>query len=265
MPSPFPGVDPYIESSGRWGDFHGGMVAAMRGALNERLPEGYAAEIELYIWFHEPDARQRRQTGPDVYVTSSRRGSKGGARSTGGSATASSFRTLAFPSVVRRKHKYVRVVDLESNRVVTVIELLSPSNKAAGEDRDAYLNKRSETLAAGINLVEIDLLRGGRRLPLSEPAPEVQDYYVLVCRAWEFPRFAFQTFGLREPLPEIPIPLAPDVKDIVLPLKPCADRAYDEGKYLPRLPYAQPLSPSLRKGDSAWVRQVLAARPARDR
>jgi hypothetical protein len=251
-------MDPYIESSGRWGDFHGSMIVAMRAALNERLPEGYAAEIDLYVWFHEPDARERRRRmEPDVYVTSEGRTTRTRARGAGGGAVVSDFQRLAFPSVARRRHKYVRVVDLGSNRVVTVIELLSPSNKAGGEDREAYLTKRNETLAGGVSLVEIDLLRGGARLPLSDPPPAIEDYYVLVCRAWEHPQFSIRAFNLRDPLPVVPVPLDREVQDVMLPLRPCADSAYDGGKYLARLPYDQPLSPRPRKRDAAWVRDLL--------
>jgi hypothetical protein len=259
MPSPFPGVDPYIESSGRWGDFHGSMIAEMRTALNARLPEGYAAEIDLYVWFHEPAASDRQRGGePDVYVTSAGRASR--ARRPAGSGALSDYRKFAFPSVSRRRHKYVRIVDLASNRVVTVIELLSPSNKASREDRDAYLIKRNETLAAGASLVEIDLLRGGPKLPLSNPPPAVDNFYVLVCRAWEHPEFALRSFGLRDPLPILPVPLDAGVPDAMLPLGPCADAAFDGGKYRTRLPYEEPLRPRLQKEDAVWVRDLLRSK-----
>ncbi len=185
MPSPFPGMDPYIESSGRWGDFYGSMIAAIRGQLNARLPEGYAANIDL--------------------------------------------------------------------------ELLSPGNKKMGEDREAYLAKRNECFESRVSLVEIDLLRGGRRVPLSNPPPEIGDYYILACRAWEYPRAAFWPFTIRSPLPEVPIPLTKGLPDVLLPLRPCMDRAYGEGRYPTRLPYGQPLKPRLPKADADWVRDLLTA------
>jgi hypothetical protein len=81
----------------------------------------------------------------------------------------------------------------------------------------------------------------------------------MVCRAWEYPRAGFWAFTLRDPLPELPIPLAPDVAEVLLPLRRCVDRVYDEGRYGDRLPYDGPLTPRMRRQDAAWVRQVLAA------
>jgi hypothetical protein len=259
MPSPFPGVDPYVESSGRWGDFHDSMIAAMRASLNERLPAGYAAEINLYVWFHEPDARERRaRVVPDVHVTREP-ASPRLVKSRPGGALLPAPRRLVFPAVERRRHRYVRIVDVDTNRVVTVIELLSPANKASGDDREAFLAKRAECLAQGLNLVEIDLLRGGRRLPLGKPVPkDAGSFYALVCRAWEYPQVDFWSFGLRDPLPDVPVPLGRDVPDVLLPLRPCADRAYDEGKYRQRLPYRRPLVPRPDKRDIPWIRNLLA-------
>jgi uncharacterized protein DUF4058 len=254
MPSPFPGMDPYIEAAGRWGDFHGSMAAAMRAELNARLPRRYAAEIELYVWIEEPPGHRRRQIEPDLYLAE-----QPDAIEAAPGAVVAAPAIVTLPRVRAKKRKRVQIVDRDANRVVTAIELLSPSNKG-GEDRDAYLAKRGEYLASQISLVEIDLLRRGRRLPLGSPAPAVGDYYVLVCRAWEYPRAGFWTFGLRDDLPEVPVPLAAETGDVLLPLRPCVDRAYDEGRYFERLPYDRPLSPRPRSPDAVWIRDRLAAR-----
>jgi hypothetical protein len=108
--------------------------------------------------------------------------------------------------------------------------------------------------------VEIDLLRGGKRLPLSKPPPPLHEYYVMVCRFWEFPHAGLWTFGLRDPIPEIPIPLAPDVPDVPLSLRSGLDRAYAEGRYDEELHYDEHLLPPVGRADAAWVRDVLAAR-----
>jgi hypothetical protein len=249
-------MDPYIEASGLWGDFHGSMVVALRDELNARLPKGYAASIELYVWLHEPDTRKRgRRVEPDVFVTRE----KGRVPAARGAATVSPPAMIVLPAVERKRRKYVAVMDLKGDRVVTVIELLSPANKDAGDDRDAYLTKRGEYLGNKVNLVEIDLLRGGQRLPLGD-APEVSDYYVMVCRAWECPEAGLWTFSVRHPLPEVPVPLAQGVPDVLLPLRPCFDRAYDGGRYADRLAYDRPLLPRMRKADAAWARDLLAGR-----
>jgi hypothetical protein len=143
--------------------------------------------------------------------------------------------------------------------VVTAIELHSPSNKSPGPDRDAYLAKREEYLATGTNLVEIDLLRAGSRPPLGDNPPNAP-YYVLVCRAWEFPEVGFWTIGLRDLLPEIPVPLAEDEPDVPLAIRPCVDNCYEGGRYALKIDYGEPPDPPLSESDAKWARELLASR-----
>jgi hypothetical protein len=119
-------------------------------------------------------------------------------------------------------------VDKSNNRVITAIEILSPSNKTDGADRDAYLAKRDEYFLAQINLVEIDLLRSGLRPPLGEQTPEQFAYYLMVCRNTQFPKAGFWSFGIRDTLPEVPVPLKPEDPDCPLDLRACLDRGYEE-------------------------------------
>jgi hypothetical protein len=255
MPSPFPGMDPYIESSGYWGDFHGSMLSAIRAELNQRLPAGYAASIELFVWATEPEtARKKHPVEPDVYVREEKRR----LRKTATAAALAAPLTIVFPTGQRKRRKHLQIVDARTRRVVTVIELLSPGNKKAGNDREVYLTKRSEYLANRLNVVEIDLLRGGRRLPLGVAAPPIPDYYVLVCRSWEFPRAGVWSFSIRDPLPQIPVPVSSDLPDTLLPLRECVDRAYDEGRYAMALAYDEPLKPRLQQRDAAWARELVA-------
>lgn len=252
MPSPFPGMDPYIESSGLWPDFHLNLVVGIQAALNARLPEQYVAGIQVHVWIHEPDAATRTQLrAPDVHVARQ--------KSRGGTAVAAPA-TVVLPLTESVEQGFVQITDQHGVHVVTAIEVLSPSNKAAGADREAYLAKRNEFLNAGVNLVEMDLLRAGTRLPLGEPPPTPTEAYVLVCRSWERPRAGFWAVGLRDPLPDIPIPLDPEVPEVLLPLRPCIDHVYDAARYATRLQYDAPLTPRLREPDSTWARQVLAAR-----
>jgi hypothetical protein len=256
MPSPFPGMDPYIESAGLWGDFHGSMLPAMRAELNRSLPEGYVASIELYVW--TPQWKKGgRVTEPDVYVREEQRRKSPPA----GTAAVAAPSTIVLPAVERRKRKSLKVVDVRTRQVITVVELLSPTNKEAGEDRQNYLSKRNEYLANRLNLVEIDLLRGGRRSPLGDPPPPVADYCVMVCREWEYPRAGFWTFTIRDPLPSIPVPLKQELPEVTLSLRACVDRTYDEGRYAESLPYGETLHPRLSKDAAAWVRKLLADGP----
>jgi hypothetical protein len=162
------------------------------------------------------------------------------------------------PAVERRRQKFIKIEDLATGRVLTVLELISPANKQAGKDRDAFLAKRNECLASSVSLVEIDLLRGGRRLPLGKRTDKLDGFYAMVCRSWEYPQAGIWSFGLRDPLPEIPIPLTPEVAEPILALRPCMDRAYDGARYGMKLRYQAPLTPRLRGPDVVWVKDLLA-------
>lgn len=254
MPSPFPGMDPYIESSGYWSEFHTSMVVAIRDELNARLPPGFAATVDVYVWLESSEpGRSEQLREPDVYVTEE----PGRPRGTAAAAVADP-ETIVLPRTGTRRRRYVKIEDLSANRVVTVIELLSPSNKELGADRQRYLAKRDEYLANRLSLVEIDLLRGGRRLPLSDPQPRVVDYYIMVCRAWQYPQAGFYRFSMRDPLPDLRVPVVESLSDVVLSLRACMDRVYDGARYAAKLRYSEPLTPRPRKQDVAWLAGVVA-------
>lgn len=258
MPSPFPGMDPFIERAYLWSDFHLAMLAAMRAALNRTLPSKYAAAGDRHVWLLKPDEKtQRKLRKPDLFIT----GSEAAALPAGPAVATAAPATIMLPAVEKRGPRYLKILELPSRRLVTVIELLSPTNKR-GPQRKAYLAKRKEYWAAGINLVEIDLLRGGRRMPLGAPPPATCDYYVLVSRAWEMPRAGIWPMQLHDPLPPIPVPLDPGEQDVTLALQSCLDRAYDEGRYRTELDYDQPLAPPLSDLQLAWVQECLKAQAA---
>jgi hypothetical protein len=256
MPSPFPGMDPYIESSGVWGDFHGSLLAAIRADLNANLPSGYSASLELYVWGEDEAGSKKRAREPDVFA---RDDFHSGSRPHG-AATIPAPTTITLPTLKRKKRRYLRVVEQRSREIVTVVELLSPANKSAGEDRLHYLEKRNEYFAGGVSFVEIDLLRSGRRPAFGKRPPIVQDFYAMVCRSWDYPQAGFWTFGLRDPLPDIPVPVTEEDGDTPLHLKACFDRVYEEGRYPTSLSYDEPLKPKPGPEDRAWIESCLAHR-----
>jgi hypothetical protein len=241
MPSPFPGMDPYLEAQPFWGDLHSSMITVMKGELNRRLPASYTAWSDTYIWLHEPDAETRKGK-PDVFFTSA---------------------STILPAVRREGNRYLKIKEVRSERVVTVIELLSPTNKEPGEDREAFQAKRNEYLANRTNIVEIGLLRAGMRLTLGEPPPAQSDYYVLVCRAIDFPKTALWTFSVRDSLPEIAVPLHPKDGYVTLPLQRCFAAAYDFGSYPRAVDYRRPPRIPLSDADEAWARDLLNAERAK--
>jgi hypothetical protein len=254
MPSPFPGMDPYLEGS-LWSDVHATLIPEIRSTIAAQLPEGYIARIDQYVWVQDVDTQEKWLRGkPDAFVVESgSRPTKHGAAV----AVAEPTAYVTFPASKRTGNRVIKIIDQMARRVVTVIDLLSPANKTPGEDRTFYLDKRKEYLATDTNLVEIDLLRDGDRLPMGKPKPQPADYYILVSRAEDYPRVAVWALTVRDPLPTIPIPLKDGDPDVSLALRPCLDRAYDDARYGDEIDYAQPPDPPLREPDAEWAREFL--------
>lgn len=154
------------------------------------------------------------------------------------------------PEFERQAHLEIRV--RASRAVVTVLELLSPTNK--GRHRDQYLLKRDKILVSSVHLVEIDLLRGGEPMPAPDRPP--CDYSVVVSRAERRPEADFWPIGLRDPLPVIPIPLRGPDRDATLDLQALLNRVYDAGRYA-RDVYGGRPQPPLRPADEAWAARLL--------
>jgi hypothetical protein len=248
MPSPFPGMNPYFEQPGVWRGFHTSFLVKLMDRLSTAADPRYFVSVEesLYIEHQRPRRRELFAVA-DAAVTE---GDAGG-------AVVTAPVTARVPmGAIKRKHRWLTVRDTASREVVTVIELLSPSNKAAGDDREQYLRKRLRILRSAAHLVEIDLLRGGERMP-ADDAPE-SDYRILVSRRPARPNAAVWPVGLRDPLPLVPIPLRTGEPELVADLKPLLDAVYDGATYRRRL-YSSPPDPPLAPADADWARQFLPA------
>ena len=255
MPSPFPGMDPYLEG-GLWPDVHGSLIYTIRAALAARLPDGYFANIDQYVWLGE-DEEWNRRGKPDAFLTSDPVVPPS-PRKNGAVATAEPTLRVRLPSPKRvKRKKHIRLVDVGDESVVTVIELLSPSDKLPKQDRAHYLAKRDEYLAAGVNLIEIDLLRKGLRIPMGEPDPPDADYYFLVSRAAEYPDAGVWAFTVRDAIPPLSVPLKPQHDAIAVNLRACLDKAYDEARYEKLIDYMEPPEYALRTPDAAWASELL--------
>jgi Protein of unknown function (DUF4058) len=252
MLSPFPGMDPYLEAQPFWNDLQSTLIATVKGELKKRLPSGYSVWAGVYIWLHEPDAETRKGR-PDVFLSAKQK-----ELSAGGVATLSSPATSILPAVRREGNKYLKIRDVQSDRVITVIEILSPTKKTPGDDREAYLVKRNEYLATGTNLVEIDLLRAGPRMPLGDPTPPPANYYVLVCRASDFPKTGIWPISVRDALPDITIPLKPEDGFVLLPLQQVFAAAYEQGPYEYEVDYSKGPAVPLEEADAVWAKALLA-------
>lgn len=168
---------------------------------------------------------------------------------------------LPQPRFIKVRELYLHVLDAESREIVTVIELLSPTNKTPGERND-YLAKRDSLLDAGVNLLELDLLRGGRRIPTSEPLPP-GDHYAFLSRAAYPAEVSVFSWSLRDRLPTLPVPLRSAEADVMVDFQAVFDRTFDEGGFGYRLRYDARLAPPLSPPDWEWVAERLQGRTAR--
>lgn len=207
MPSPFPGMNPYLEQDDVWEDFHGRLIYVIAEQLGRHVGPHYIVKIEL--WLPEVDAF--------------------------------------------REH-HVEIRDLRNRRLVTAIEVLSPTNKTPGANRELYLGKRHELLASTTHFVEIDLRRGGERPPLKD-LPDC-DYYVMVSRARDCPRLGGWPIHLRDPLPTIRVPLADPDESVRLDLQAALQQVYDAANYGNYIYQSQP-QPPLQADDAAWASEVV--------
>lgn len=259
MKCPFPGMDPYLEHPGYWPDFHRSFIPYIRDALLDRLPGSYDARIDEHLRLVEYDDVEMQRVYPDVSVlhTPPNRGEPTG-RPVPPVATLEPV-TVPAPVMAEVRDVWIEIRHVPDSSVVTVIELLSPSNKI-GEGYHEYRAKRQAILGRPVSLVEIDLLLGGRRIHLPG-APETS-YAVFVSRADR--RESVDIFGwnLRDPLPSIPIPLRPPDADVVIPLGELFAVAYERGRYARALRYDQPPPTQLPQEDSEWARRRLDGRPS---
>lgn len=263
MPSPFPGMDPYLEASYRWQDFHTQFLVSIREVLVPKVRPRYSVHIERYVslmeWETGEEVAKRR---PDVTITEG----EPLAPATSG-VVATTVQTLesviittipiALAEFYDERHYYLEVRELTTQKAVTVIELLSPFNKQAGSGRDEYLQQRNDVLQGDVHLIELDLLRAGKRMPMGKPLPD-GDYHVIVSKADKRPIADVYSWTIRQPLPTIPVPLAGDDPDVPLNLQEVLNIVYDQAGYDYTLPYEQEPDPPLRPEDTEWAREILS-------
>ena len=259
MPSPFPGMDPFLESQ-RWRDFHTRFITILSERLTPCVRPRYVVEVEEYVYLAREEADPDRLIEPDLAIVDTDRDWSASLRSAGSTAVAIQPMVHTVPVPKRFRQAFLTIRSRESQNVVTVIELLSPWNKTAGEGRSEYLVKRSNVFCTPAHLVELDLLRGGQRLATREPLAPA-DYYVFVCRKERLPQVDVYGWTLRQPLPAIPIPLAGEDPEVDLDLQAAFTTTYDRAGYDYALDYRRSVEPSLEPATADWVRSLIAGPP----
>jgi hypothetical protein len=266
MKSPFPGMDPYIEARGLWEDFHNHLIEQISGQLVDAAPRHYRVRTgeRSYLVLVESGEKKDHPFIPDVSVKAPKRPKKGPKK--GGTAVAElapEEGPVALRAFIEEEHReaFVEIYEADpEQRLVTTIEVLSPSNKRPGTPGwDLYQRKRQSLLLGGVSLVEIDLLRGGQRMPMVDPWPN-SPYTLLLARAKKWGYCLAWPAHYRRPLPTIPVPLAKPDPDLSLSLQPLVGVIYQRYRYEDSIDYAKPLAPPLDAEDAAWLEQQLRAR-----
>ena len=251
MPSPFPGMDPYLEHAAHWQDFHTEFLTTIRRALTPLVGPRYFVQLEEHVYIHDMPPAPRTPVGrADVSVARSR--TSDGVGTAMGVLEAPA--EVDLPEQDEERIRFLEIRDRRGRELVAVIELLSPSNKRSGEDRELYLAKRREMLRTPAHLVEIDLLRGWAPMPVrNRPGG---DYSVMVSRAERRPKAGYWAIKLRERLPVIPVPLRLEDGDARIDLQAALNSAYEAAAY-ERFIYEVTPDPPLGSEDAAWAAQVL--------
>ena len=266
MKSPFPGMDPYIEARGLWEDFHTSLVYEIKLALARDVPDRYVVRAgeRSYLVLVESEGKKDHPFIPDVSVKTPHRPKKGTKKgSTAVAELAPEEGPVALRAFIEEEHReaFVEIYETDpGQRLVTTLEVLSPSNKRPGTPGwDLYQRKRQSLLLGGVSLVEIDLLRGGQRMPMLDPWPS-SPYTLLLARAKKWGSCLAWPAHYRRPLPAIPVPLAKPDPDLSLSLQPLVEVIYQRYHYERSIDYAKPLTPPLDAADADWLEQQLRAR-----
>jgi len=257
MPGPFPGMDPYLEK--HWGDVHARLITYASDQLQKVLPRSLRARVEERVVVTDSRWARKRSLFPDVRVietaSAARRTSNGAVK--GAVAEPLMIELLDEPET----QTFVEIRDVtDGSRLITVLEVLSPSNKKPGETQDQYLRKQKDLIDAGVNLVEIDLLRAGAwilAVPIGAIEAKVRTpYRVAVRRGSRRLRAEYYPIRLRDRLPTINVPLRPTDADVPLDLQALCDLCYENGGY-DDIDYRGDAQPPLHGAEARWAAQLL--------
>src|SRR4051812_17430210 len=227
MPSPFPGMDPYLEDAALWPAFHQQFVTCLYQILLPGLVDRYRARV----------AQRHYNTEQAL-----------------------------FTSVVREEHHedYIEIRQRTDGRLVTLVDVVSPCNKTSPSGRAAYLEKRKEGRGAGASLVELDLvLQGQPTLEYSRDGLPDWDYAVTVTRSTQPERYEIYTATLQKRLPRFRLPLASDDRDTVLDLQAAFARCYDQGGFAANIDYKRDPGLPLSEEDRRWLNDLLKQQKVR--
>ncbi len=245
--SPFPGMNPYLESPALWSEVHSWLIVELARMLNPRITPKYRAAVEKRVYEETiligiPDVSIVQQRPNETKLTQA------------STATLSQPVLVELPEWEATVERYLEIRDVTTGAVVTVIEVLSPKNKRSGEGRNQYLTKRTKVLNSQSHLIEIDLLRGGEPLPVNHD--QVSDYRVLVSRVDQRPLAQLYPFNLRDSLPCFAVPLRIGDEEPVIDLNELMQIVYESAALDLTIDYGQQPIPPLNETAYGWVKSL---------
>jgi hypothetical protein len=253
MPTPFPGMDPYLERPRLWPGVHNLLIARLAEDLGPRLRPRYYVAVEERTYTVGPSELVFAGQ-PDVAAVQPSAAPAGPRVATLPAAPAAITVEVPLPDEIHETYLEVRAT--ENHRVITALEILSPTNKRPGEGRELYLDKRQRVLGSSTHLVEIDLLRAGRRMPVYGKVPP-SHYRLLISRRPRRPRADLIPFSVRQPIPSFELPLLPGDAEPAVDLNRLLHELYDRAGYDLRIDYRKDPLPSLRGEDAEWADALL--------
>ncbi|NES22008.1 MAG: DUF4058 family protein [Symploca sp. SIO3E6] len=256
MPSPFPGMNPYLENSAYWSSVHHWLITEIARLLNQQLAPKYVVAVEVRIY--ETGGGNSTLIGiPDNIIAKSTGSAiKSPEANVAVAVPSTQPLTIELALTETIKQGYLEVRRVGTGEVVTAIEILSPINKNLGKGRTKYEKKRQLILSSYTNFVEIDLLHQGNSMIVLDQNIE-HDYRILVSPSNQRPQAHLYAFNLQDAIPVFSLPLSPEYPEIMLDLQTILHQVYDQGRYDLIIDYKQKVIPALSATDAVWVENIL--------
>ncbi len=251
MPSPFPGMDPYLEGPNFWPEVHHLLMSLILESLVPQLRPKYRVALEKRVY--ESSGNESLLVGiPDVIVQRRQPTSHGDSNVAVAAPPTQKPLPVQVPMMMEFREAYLEVREMATGEVVTAIEVLSPANKGKGKGREIYEEKRSRIFGSRTHLVEIDLLRGGEPMPVLENDVEAH-YRILVSRGDRRPYADLYLFNLPDAIPTFPLPLRSGDTEPIVDLNLLLNHLYDRAGYDFVIDYGSEPVPALAESDAAWA------------
>lgn len=252
MPTPFPGMDPYLERPDLWPDVHNRLVVLLADDLAPRLRPRYYVSIEERTYSVGMGELVFAGRGDVAVVGPSSLDSQ----QVEDMATGPEVVLVELPVPDEIRETYLEVRSVATDRVITLLEILSPTNKRGGEGREMYLRKRLHVAGTLTHLVEIDLLRSGESMPM-RGAYLQGDYRLLISRGERRPQADLLNFSVRQPIPGFKLPLQLGDEEPQVDLNRLLHDLYDRAGYDLRIDYRDEPDPPFEGDNRQWADELL--------